>query len=73
MCQYDAVQYLSAFNISRLLWGNDGWQDRFESSGDDLGEEFVDDVAKGYGLVLLWSIRLPLFGDEGKEGFIVGP
>ena len=72
MCQDDTVQYLPAFDVSHLLWGNDIQQDWFESTGDDLGEELVDDVAESDGPVLLWFVRFPLFRNEGKESSIKG-
>ena len=49
MSSDDAIQDFSSFYIARLLGGNDKWKDGFQVIGYDIGDDFVDDIADGYG------------------------
>ena len=45
MGEDNAIQDLSSFNKTRLFWGDDFREDRFESVGDDFGDNFINDIA----------------------------
>ena len=60
------------FDIASLFWGNEGWEEGFEAIGYDLGDDFVEDVAKGNWPKLVMGGDTGLFGDEGEKGGIKG-
>jgi hypothetical protein len=46
MGQDNTVHDFPAFHIAIFLFGDDVWKYRFEAEGNDLSDDFVDNIAK---------------------------
>jgi hypothetical protein len=55
-----------------LFWGDEGGEKGFKPISNKLGYNFIDYIAKGYGVEVLRIISVLFFGNEGKEGGIEG-
>jgi hypothetical protein len=72
MGQDNTVHDFLSFHIANFLFGDDVRQYWFEEQGNDLSDDFVDNIAKFYQSKLLRMCYPFFLWNESEEGGIEG-